>query len=156
LPHSFAQFSRREALAAAGLGLAAIAAGGLMVSPAHATPDDLRAAMKKYTNGAEPKTGRVTLTMAEVAENGATVPYTVKVDSPMTEADHVKTIYILADGNAFPEAANFHLTPDCGVAEVSGRMRLAKTQNVYALAAMSDGSFYMAKTEVKVTVGGCG
>ena len=153
---SYAQLSRREALAAAGLCLAAIAAGGLVVPSARAATEDVKAALKKYTSGAEPKLGRVTLTMAEVAENGATVPYTVKVDSPMTEADHVKAIYILADGNTIPETAAFQLTPDCGVAEVAGRMRLAKTQNVYAIAAMSDGSFYMAKSEVKVTIGGCG
>ena len=33
---------------------------------------------------------------------------------------------------------------------------MIKTQNVIALAEMSDGSIYMAKTEVKVTIGGCG
>lgn len=156
MPKPFAQLSRREALAAAGLCLTAIAAGGLLVSPAHAALDDVKTALKKYTGGAEMKSGRVTLTIAEVAENGATVPYTVKVDSPMTDADHVKAIYIMADGNTTPETAAFQLTPDCGTAEVAGRMRLAKTQNVYAVAAMSDGSFYMAKSEVKVTIGGCG
>ena len=156
MPKSLLQLSRREALHAACLGLAAIATGGLMAPAANASLDDVHAAMKKYLGGAEPKPGRVTLTMAEVAENGATVPYTVKVDSPMTDTDYVKAIYILADGNSTPDAASFHLTPDCGTAEVAGRMRLAKTQNVYALAAMSDGSFHIARTEVKVTIGGCG
>jgi sulfur-oxidizing protein SoxY len=35
-------------------------------------------------------------------------------------------------------------------------MRLAQTQNIIAVAEMSDGSLYMAKQQVKVTVGGCG
>jgi sulfur-oxidizing protein SoxY len=34
--------------------------------------------------------------------------------------------------------------------------RLAKTQNIVALAEMSDGSFKRETVEVKVTIGGCG
>jgi sulfur-oxidizing protein SoxY len=145
------QASRRDVLRA-GLGLTLAAAG---VLPANATPDDLRAAFKKYLQS-EPKEDRVTLTIAEIAENGATVPYAVKVQSPMTAQDYVKTIYILAENNPAPEAAIFHLTPDCGAAEVSGRMRLARTQKVFAVAEMSDGTAHFAKSEIKVTVGGCG
>ena len=36
------------------------------------------------------------------------------------------------------------------------RMRLAKTQNVIAVARMADGKVYMDKKQVKVTIGGCG
>ena len=43
-----------------------------------------------------------------------------------------------------------------GAAAATTRMRLAKTQNVIALAKMSDGSVFMDKKEVKVTIGGCG
>ena len=43
-----------------------------------------------------------------------------------------------------------------GEAEASTRIRLAKTQNVIAVAKMSDGSFFMDKQPVKVTIGGCG
>ena len=35
-------------------------------------------------------------------------------------------------------------------------MRLAQTQNIVAVAEMSDGKLYTAKKEVKVTIGGCG
>jgi sulfur-oxidizing protein SoxY len=38
----------------------------------------------------------------------------------------------------------------------STRIRLAGTQNVVAVAQMEDGSYQMAKSEVKVTIGGCG
>lgn len=147
--------NRRDVLYAASLGLAAIATGGVFVSAACATPDDVRAAMAKFTGGTEPKPGRVTLTIPEVAENGATVPYTVKAESPMTPQDYVKAIYIMADGNAAPNVTTYRLTPDC-VAEVSGRLRLARTQKVYAVAQMSDGSSWVANAEVKVTIGGCG
>jgi sulfur-oxidizing protein SoxY len=35
-------------------------------------------------------------------------------------------------------------------------MRLAKTQNITAVAEMSDGKLYSVTKEVKVTIGGCG
>lgn len=148
--------TRRNVLHAAGLTIAVVAtSGGMFVLPANAALDDMRAAMLKYTGGAEPKSDRVTLTMAEVAENGATVPFAVSVQSPMTPQDYVKAIYIMADNNPAPDAISFQLTHDC-VAEVSGRIRLARTQSVYALAVMSDGSSHFAKSEIKVTIGGCG
>jgi sulfur-oxidizing protein SoxY len=49
-----------------------------------------------------------------------------------------------------------HFTPEAGKAEVSARIRLARTQNVIAYAEMSDGSVWSAQTEAKVTIGGCG
>lgn len=149
------QINRRDMLAAS-LGLATIVMGGTRIPSANATPDEMQAAISKFTGGAELKPGRVTLTMPNVAENGATVPFSVTVDSPMSEQDYVKAVYVLADNNPAPEVSAFHLTPDCGVAELSGRLRLARTQNVYAVAQMSDGSCYFAKTNVAVTVGGCG
>jgi sulfur-oxidizing protein SoxY len=48
------------------------------------------------------------------------------------------------------------LTPQCGKAAVSGRMRLAKTQDVIVLAETSGGKLLMGKRNVKVIVGGCG
>ena len=141
---------------AAGLGVAAIITGGLGSTAAHATPDEMQAVIKKITGGAELKPGRVTLKLPIIAENGSTVPYDVAVESPTSDEDYVKTVYVLADDNPAPEAAIYHLTPDCGAAELSGRMRLARTQNVYAVAKMSDGSCYFAKSNVQVTIGGCG
>ena len=61
-----------------------------------------------------------------------------------------------SDGNPRPEVATFHFTALSGTAAATTRMRLAKTQNVIALAKMADGSVYMDKKEVKVTIGGCG
>ena len=38
-----------------------------------------------------------------LVENGHLVPLTVTVDSPMTEADHVKAIHVFTDKNRFPK-----------------------------------------------------
>ncbi len=148
--------SRRGVLAGAGVGIVAAAGLGLMPRNAMATPAQAEAMIKKVAGGAAIKTGKITLKMPEIAENGASVPFTVKVDSPMTEKDYVKKIYVIAEDNPFPEVCDYELTPAMGKAEISMRMRLAKTQKVHAIAIMSDGSVYQATDEVKVTIGGCG
>jgi len=84
------------------------------------------------------------------------VPITISVESSMTAADHVTRIHVFADKNPTPDVATFHLTPACGRAQVDTRIRLSQTQDVIVLAEMSDGSLYMTRAEVKVTIGGCG
>jgi sulfur-oxidizing protein SoxY len=98
----------------------------------------------------------VSLDLPEIAENGNTVPITVKVDSPMTDADHVTDVLVLADGNPRAGVATFRFNALSGVAEASIRIRLAQTQNIVAVAKMSDGKFYTTSKQVKVTIGGCG
>jgi sulfur-oxidizing protein SoxY len=100
--------------------------------------------------------GRVKLDVPQIAENGLVVPINLDVDSPMTEQDYVKTVHVFADGNPSPYVITYHFTPSNGRASASNRIRLAKTQNIIAVAEMSDGSLHMAKSEVKVTIGGCG
>jgi sulfur-oxidizing protein SoxY len=114
------------------------------------------AAMKELIGDATPSEGRITLDLPQIAENGNTVPLTVEVDSPMSESDYCKAVHVFAEGNPLPNVASFRFTPACGQAIASTRIRLAKTQNVIAVAEMSDGSLYTAKAEVKVTIGGCG
>ena len=113
-------------------------------------------AMKKVVGDAKPAESKVTVTLPEIAENGNTVPFSISVDSPMTDSDHVKTVHVFATGNPRPDVASFLFSPASGKAAVSSRMRLGKTQDVVAVAQMSDGKFYMAKRTVKVTIGGCG
>jgi sulfur-oxidizing protein SoxY len=74
----------------------------------------------------------------------------------MSDADHVKALHLWADKNPRPDVATFRFSPASGKAKVSTRIRLSKTQNIVAVAEMSDGKLYMAKSEIKVTIGGCG
>lgn len=147
------QATRREALGLAAGGLALALVGGQARAAATA---EFEAALAKVLDGAEPAEGRITLTAPSIAENGNSVPVSLSVASPMTEGDHVATVTLLADGNPHPEVAVFHFTPLAGRAEVTTRMRLARTQNVVAVARMSDGTVHIARAEVKVTIGGCG
>lgn len=112
--------------------------------------------IKAFTGGAELKEEGVTLELPEIAENGNTVPLKVSVESPMTAEAYVKRVLVVADGNPRAGIATFKFSPKSGEAVASARIRLAKTQNVIAVAELSDGSFRMAKRAVKVTIGGCG
>jgi sulfur-oxidizing protein SoxY len=114
------------------------------------------AALERLRAGRPLGTGRVTLRAPAIAENGNAVPLAVSVESPMTAADHVRRIHVLADRNPAPEIAVFELTPAMGRAQADTRVRLGETQEVIAVAEMSDGSLFAARAEVKVTIGGCG
>ena len=140
------------------VGAGGLAAAGLTLLPRAASADAAAVdeAIKGLIGGKTPQAGRITLDLPQIAENGNTVPITVEVDSPMTGQDYCKAVHIFADKNPLPGVASINFTPACGKAKASTRMRLAKTQNVVAVAEMSDGSVYTAKAEVKVTIGGCG
>ncbi len=113
-------------------------------------------AVKNILGDAKPVEGKITLELPEIAENGNTVPFSVAVDSPMTQADNVKAIHIISTANPQPGVATFRFSPLSGRAAASSRMRLARTQEVIAIAELTDGRFLMAKRNVKVTIGGCG
>ncbi len=145
---------RREFLVASGAAVATLTA---LTSGALAREmKDANKLLQELTGGAKPTEGKVKLEMPEIAENGATVPVKISVDSPMTDKDYCESVTIIAPKNPTVYVATFKFTPDSGKAWVSTRMRLAQTQEVWALAKMSDGSFRIAKTNVKVTIGGCG
>ena len=120
---------------------------------AAALPDDLAAAVAAFAGGMPVREGRVSLEIAELVDN--TVPVSVAVDSPMTEADHVTAISLFNERNPQREVAHFVLGPSAGLARVSTRMRLATTQRVVAIARMRDGSCWSRTVEVIVTLAAC-
>ena len=134
---------------AAGLGLAPFA------PPAAATPAAMDEAIRMLVGKATVKRGRVKLELPPIVENGNTVPLTVAVDSPMSEADHVTGIHIVNVKNPQPYVAAFDLGPRAGKAVVSTRIRLADTQQVVAIARLSDGSFWSDSADVIVTLAAC-
>jgi sulfur-oxidizing protein SoxY len=134
-----------------------LAAGGLLLAPPRlaATTEMRDRAIAELTGGAPVRDGRVTLTIPAIAENGLSVYTTVVVDSPMTPEDHVRAIHILSEKNPIARLATFRLTPRSGIAQVSTNIRLAASQQVMALAEMSDGSFWQDRREVLVTLAAC-
>lgn len=144
----------RRKLLCGTLGLSASVVFG--ASRAFAEAADVQAAIDAIAAGGTVGEGKITLKAPEIAENGNSVPVAVSVDSPMTSDSYVESVAIFADGNPRPEVITFNFTPASGEAFASTRMRLAKTQNVVAVAKMNDGSVFSDSRNVKVTIGGCG
>ncbi len=98
---------------------------------------------------------RVRLSIAPVAENGLSVYTVVEVESPMTTEDHVRRIHIFAERNPIARLLTWHLGPRAGIAKVATNIRLAASQQVTALAELSDGTFWRDRKHVVVTVAAC-
>jgi sulfur-oxidizing protein SoxY len=90
-----------------------------------------------------------------LADNGSLVPIQIQIQSPMSEQDHVTHIYLLSQRNPVTQMAVFQLGPWNGRAEVSTRVRLAGTQEIVALARLSNGEFRYKQMEVIVTESAC-
>jgi sulfur-oxidizing protein SoxY len=113
------------------------------------------ALLRDVTRGAPVRTGRVVVDTPMLADNGHSVPLRIAVDSPMTAADHVRRITILAERNPRPVVASYALGPHSGRAEIVTRIRVADIQDVIAVAEFSDGSFWMGSAHVIVTELAC-
>lgn len=144
------RIDRRALLVGAGAGIVVLA----LPRRAIARPS-LEEAVRAFTGGAEPQSGRVHLDIPPLLENGNAVGVTVRVDSPMTAEDHVRRIALFNEKNPQADIAIFHLGPRSGVARVSTRIRLATSQAVVAVAELTDGSFWSSRASVIVTLAAC-
>jgi sulfur-oxidizing protein SoxY len=130
-----------------------MAMGAVGLAPlfaSHATEDEALAAMRAIMGSATPRAGKVSLELPPLVENGNLVSIKVSVESTMTQADH-----LIAEGNPLPNVVSFFLGPRAGRAEIGTRIRLANSQRVWAIAEMSDGSFWRGFAETLVTLAAC-
>jgi sulfur-oxidizing protein SoxY len=137
------------------LGTAAALGAWVRIGPARAAGDELAAAVAGYTGGVPVQRGKVRLDIAELVDNGNVVPLTVSVDSAMTAAEHVLAVAIFNEKNPQREVAKFTLGPRAGKASISTRMRIATSQQLVAVAHLSDGSFWSHSVNVIVTLAAC-
>ena len=119
------------------------------------SPADTSKWIAEVTGGRAPERSGIELEMPQIAENGNAVPLHIRVASPMTADDHVKSIHVFAERNPRPRVATFHLGPDNGRADVTTRVRLGGTQDVTVLAELSGGRWRVAAQNVLVTTGAC-
>lgn len=120
-----------------------------------ARTQDVRPLIEKLTKGARTEAGGIELELPAIAENGNSVPLRVRVESPMSPADHVDAIHIIADRNPRPLVATFHLGPESGRAEVTTRIRLAGSQRLTVLAELSGPRYRILQQDVLVTSAAC-
>ena len=144
--------TRREFLiGSAGIGVVS----ALPVESLSATPAMLEEAIRNVVGESNRQTGKITLDVPPLAENGNAVPVTITIDSPMSEADHVKAIHVFNEKNPQPHVISITLGPRAGKARIATRIKLADTQRVVGIAEMSDGSFWTGEANVIVTIAAC-
>ncbi len=149
---------RRDALkTGGGLGIFGMLVAAGLVKPGSALARDQKVFDAKTIDEAFAAMGAgkpeasdgVTIVAPDIAENGAVVP--VGVTSSL---DKIESISILVEKNPNMVAANF-LLPEGTMADVQTRIKMGQTSDVYAVV-KADGKYFMAKKEIKVTLGGCG
>jgi sulfur-oxidizing protein SoxY len=112
-------------------------------------------ALQAILKGAAMRKGRVRLDLPQAAEDGHSVPLIVRVDSPMSDTDHVRRIDLVSEKNPVPHMATFFLGPHAGRAEIESRVRLNGTQRVTAIAQLSDDSFWFDEVDIVVNESAC-
>ncbi len=95
------------------------------------------------------ESSEITLTIPEIAENGAVVPVVIESKLPNT-----RSIAILVEKNPSALSAVFDI-PDGTDPYIGARIKIGSTSNVYAMV-KTDSGFYITSKQVKVTLGGCG
>ena len=117
--------------------------------PAAFTMKTVPEAMRALGAQSPAVSGAILIKAPEIAENGAVVPIGIESKLPGTES-----ITLLIEKNPQPLAASFNI-PAGTEPNVSTRVKIGESSDVYALV-KADGKFYMAKKEIKITLGGCG
>lgn len=146
----------RMSLRTAALGaLAALASFGWLPSSTAAQSDDPWPELARDVFHGRPLldgSGLMTIEMPKRAEDAAIVPVTMRTTMPPGDARRLKAFTLIIDGNPAPVAATFKV--GAGVTMISTRVRVNSYTNVHAVAELSDGKLYVAKTYVKAA-GGC-
>ncbi len=137
---------------------AAIAAGVLKPSQVLAAEwnraafdaKDLTGALKGLGAAGTADSTAIVIKAPDIAENGAVVPVDVVSNLPNTIS-----LAVLVDKNPLPLTSAFDFA-NGALPELALRLKMGQTSLVEAVAKTADGKFFIAKKEVKVTVGGCG
>ena len=147
-----AHISSRRRLLSSAMKLALL---GSIAPLVFAKPEDQEKAMRDAFGKTLMNEGRVKITMPSLAENGNSVRMAVEVDSPMTVNDYVESVHIFSEANPVATVATYFFTPESGKAKIQTRIRLNDTQNITAVAKMSDGSLWVDSTHIDVTIAAC-
>ena len=145
-------FKRRRYLS--GIGIFSLSFFLLTLSARAKKPEAL-AAIQEFLGSKPVQEGRVKLIIPPLVESGNLVALKVSVESPMTPSDYVKAVHIIAEGNPLPNILSAYFTTGSGEAKLSTRVRLADSQRVWAIAEMSDGTFWQTYADTKVTLSAC-
>ena len=136
-------------------GLGAAAGLGMLGPKAQAAvpTNTWQGALAAFAQGATLQAARVSLLIDAVVENGHTVPVTVSYSGPADGA-RVQALAVMTERNPAPEVVEFSLSA-MALPRVHTRLRLATSQGVWAAARLTDGSCWVQRVDVLVTLAAC-
>lgn len=120
----------------------------------------LQTALMDFAGRATLQQGRLKIDVDALVENGNAVPITLTYVGPLADGVRVRALGLFTELNPAPEVAVFKW-PEAHPADVqllprvSTRMRLATSQGITAVAMLSDGSGWIDRVEVLVTLAAC-
>jgi len=124
------------------------AAAFALLPEAQATDDAMRAAIRAWA-GRNPEPGLLKIEIAELVENGNAVPVRVAASEPVTG------LALFTSLNPEPEVLHASFGAAIARPELSTRMRLARSQRIFAVAKAVDGRCWQASVDVIVTLAAC-
>lgn len=137
------------ALAAIGLVPAAALAQGQAFDHAAFQARTLAEALKALGAGAPAESKDVVINSPDIAENGAVVPVGIRSAIPGTDF-----MALLVEKNPNALAGAYRIL-EGAEADVNMRIKMGQSSDVVAIV-RAGGKYFMAKKEIKVTLGGCG
>lgn len=142
---------------AAGFGFSSSAWGQSADSGLPAPDEAVDATLKRLfgNRSMTPGEEKIKLELPPIAEDGGNVAVSVEANLPVSGANHLRHIYIIADKNRRPMLVKFSFSADSGRASVATSVRLATTTDVRAVVELNDGTLYAVTKNVRVTISGC-
>jgi len=126
---------------------------GVMMNSAHA---GIPKALSEHYASIPIQEHAITLKAPEIAEEGKVVPVSISKITLPNDNVHVTEVSFYSGNNLNCPVSKYTLTPATLAEGLAGRMRLAKSTTVHAVARLSDGSVISGEKNIKVTIGGCG
>ena len=125
--------------------------------PARAAEGSLPAIpeLTTFLAGRTPRRERVRMELPRIADNGLSVPMRLAVSGPFAPGSFVRKLALFAEINPVPDMAVFEFPQPLERIDIDTRVRLAGTQQIVAVAEMTDGTLFATSMEVIVTLGGC-
>ena len=108
-----------------------------------------------FLAGRTPRRERVRMELPRIADNGLSVPMRLGVAGPFAPGPYVRKLALFAEINPVPDMAAFEFPQPLERIDIDTRVRLAGTQQIVAVAEMTDGTLFATAMEVIVTLGGC-